>query len=151
MIKKDQVHTHSNPNTNSNPTHSTPTAETVLQQEHEGRRLLSQPRQGKRKALRKQIHKKAYREKRTLIRKLTNKHKAADNIINLSKHQLSIAETSILSKGLSFIPKPKNIDNKDIILGLNKLKAQLITKTNPPSHKEFTNLLTTVPTTHGRH
>ena len=46
-------------------------------------------------------------------------------MVNLSSHTLSKYELSISSKGLTFIPKPKYVDSKDIELGLEKLLKQL--------------------------
>lgn len=113
LLKKDQVHQYPNiPINTIIPNQPTPTTDSSPQREPEGRRLQTRPRKGKGKQIRKKLHKKAYRLKRTLTRKLTNRHKASDNIINLSYYQLSNAETAVLSKGLSFIPKPKNIDKK---------------------------------------
>ena len=89
-------------------------------------------------------HKKTYRSKRTILRKLT-KHKASDNIINLSDHILTTAEISILSKGLSFIPKPEKMDKEDILSGLTKLKSQIILKTNPIPREKTPTMITNVP------
>ena len=49
--------------------------------------------------------------------------------MNLSHYHLSKDEISILSKGLSFIPNPKTVDTDDIIDGIDKLKTQMVSKT----------------------
>lgn len=59
-------------------------------------------------------------------RKHSHKHNPGSNIVNLSSYVLSYAETNILSKDLSFIPKPKHIDQHDIQAGLLKFRSQIV-------------------------
>lgn len=63
------------------------------------------------------------RKQRTTLRRNKKLNKNT-NIVNLSSYTLTLAE-SILSKGLSFIPKPKNIDLPDAQRGLRKLRNQI--------------------------
>ena len=60
-------------------------------------------------------------------RKLSCNYKSneSNNIVNLSSHNLTPAEQSVLSKGLSFVPTPKNIDLPDVQKGLIKFRAQI--------------------------
>ena len=142
LMKQDQVQTPSHPN-NRNPI-NTQCLNNIEQDIQQGtvpkrQRKRKRKRQGTWQTM-KAHHKKSYRTKRTIPRKLS-KHKASDNIINLSDHLLSI----LLSKGLSFIPKPKQMDKKDILSGLNKLKSQIILKTYPIPREKTPTMITNVP------
>ena len=75
------------------------------------------------------VQKKGVTEKETQRQKLNRYHtqcvhafSCAKNIVNLSQHNLTPAEQSVLSKGL---PKPKNIDLPNIRKGLIKFRAQI--------------------------
>ena len=84
---------------------------------------------------RKRFLKKAHRDAKKRSQKLRNKHftdctcthaSVSNNIVNLSQHNLTQAERNVLSRGLSFVPKPKNIDLPDIRKGLIKFRAQIV-------------------------
>ena len=145
-MRKDQVKPPNHP-TDHNPTNpqcpNTDPSEQNAKRRPVPERKRQRKRQGTRQAV-KTHHKKTYRTERTILRKLT-KHKASDSIINLSNLLLSTAEISILSKGLSFIPKPKQIDHKDILSGLNKLKSQITLKTNPIPLEKTPTMITNIP------
>ena len=47
---------------------------------------------------------------------LKNSKKTEMQVLNLSKHCLTCAEQSLLSKGLKFIPSPKSYNAKNIVL-----------------------------------
>ena len=80
--------------------------------------------------MKKQNHLKAYKKKKhTKLNKLPiSSNNLSNNIVNLSTYHLSSHKTTILGKGLSFIPKPKHVDTNDIVEGIAKLKAQMISK-----------------------
>ena len=48
-------------------------------------------------------------------------HVPRDGLLNLSKHELSAAETSLLKKGLSFVPTPQKIAQSNYENALTKL------------------------------
>ena len=85
------------------------------------KRQKRRPSASTRMKLKRARHTKSYKKKLRNRNKLTKNN----NIINLSSYALTNAEKSILSKGLSFIPKPKTIDSKDISIGLNRLRTQM--------------------------
>ena len=74
------------------------------------------PSATERKKIKRKRHRLYYKKK------LRTKNKPSNNIVNLSDYNLSCAEKSILSKGLSFIPIPKSIDIDDINSGVNRLR-----------------------------
>ena len=113
----------SHPNYNTYP----PTPTDVPEREQRPRkRPRQQRRKGKRPSaterakIKRKRHRLYYKKKLRTRTKLSN-----NNIVNLSDYNLSCAEKSILSKGLSFIPKPKSIDADDINNGINRLRKQM--------------------------
>lgn len=94
--------------------------------------------------MKKQNHLKAYKKKKhTKLNKLPiSSNNLSNNIVNLSTYHLSSHETTILGKGLSFIPKPKHVDTDDIVEGIAKLKAQMISKAEK---KQKITLSSTIP------
>ena len=48
-----------------------------------------------------------------------------DCVVNLSSGELSCAEVSVLSKGLKYVPAPKEVPNIDIISGVEEISREL--------------------------
>ena len=112
---------------------------------------LARPPKPQRLELRKKRHSKHRKKHNRLKTKLISNSK---NIMNLSAYILSTAELSILSKGLSYIPKPKHIDQSDALRGLCKLRNQVVkiyetkmkAKTQASSNETTNPPTTTTPT-----
>ena len=102
-------------------------------QRPESRKRRPKPRQRKKKRPtlkqreRQKMTSHKARIKKLYRTKLKNRNKL-NNIVNLSSHKLTKAEISILSKGLGFILKPKNIDKNNITEGVAKFRQQIFNK-----------------------
>ena len=87
------------------------------------------------------------------------------SLVNLTHYTFSAAQINILSKGLSFVPKPKNVDQSDAERRLCKFRNQIVNiyeanyakcSSAKPSHKDPTVTLPLTQTqgrmsTHGSH
>ena len=131
---------HSNYNTNpSTPTDVPEREQRPRKRPQRQRRKWKRPSATERAKIKRKRHRLYYKKKLRTTNKLSN------NIVNLSNYNLPCAEKSILSKGLSFIPKPKSIDADDINIGMNRLRKQMCSQymqaTKPSQHQASTSTI----------
>ena len=135
LLEQNKVNTNPNPNPNpNNLTTTPPTAKRNLQRQGINKKRPRRQRQRKRPPLKhrklnrlktKTYHKRIYKTKHRKLLNNIYKNNINHAIVNLSSHNLTNTEISVLTKGLTFIPKPKHTDREDILNGIMSLNRQL--------------------------
>ena len=67
-------------------------------------------------------------KKRKLLKNLSNDSDIKDCVLNLSSCPISANELSVLSKGLTFIPKPKHMDIRDLFKDTKQFVSKMRTR-----------------------